>query len=104
MDFPTEEKVVVSWLRLHKKTTKTKSNMENISVSLRHGVRRADNISLSANTTVAEIIRQKGSELALPESFNVSSNVTGIINDISSRVLRDGEILTFEKKAASKAA
>jgi hypothetical protein len=74
-----------------------------IHVTLQHGITSLANLAVDSNDSVANVIEDYKDSLALPESYNVISNRGGLINDIDSRKVVDGETLVFEKKAASKA-
>lgn len=74
-----------------------------IHVTLQHGITSLANLAVDSSDSVSDIIGNYEDSLALPESYNVISNRGGLINDIDSRKVIDGETLVFEKKAASKA-
>jgi molybdopterin converting factor small subunit len=73
-----------------------------IQVTAKYGATRSVQSSVESGTTVEELADSNiGEVLQLPESYTATIN--GSVVD-GNTVLRDGDTVSFEKRAASKAA
>lgn len=70
-----------------------------ITVSLRYGTYRLTAVSVSEGTTVADIKRDFGAALGLPEACEALVNNEPVTD---SHVLEDGDNVSFEKQACKK--
>lgn len=69
-------------------------------ITIRYGLTKLENITVDGDSTYGEIRSQYSSVLGLPES--VDTYVDGNLAE-EDNFPRDGDVLTFEKRACEKA-